>query len=37
MAAYIATGQVPEMISAFGIDRFAADHLMADAGSTGTR
>ena len=37
MAAYIAAGQVPEMISAFGIDRFASDHLMADAGSTGTR
>ena len=37
MAEYIATGSVPEMIAPFSLDRFAADHPMADQGSTGTR
>lgn len=37
LAQYIATGVVPELIQPFGFDRFAADHPMADQGSTGTR
>jgi sarcosine oxidase, subunit beta len=37
MAGLIATGQTPPLISAFTLDRFAADHVLADAGSTGTR
>ncbi len=37
MAGVVATGQTPPLISAFGLDRFAADHVLADAGSTGTR
>ena len=37
MAQYIATGTVPELIAPFSLDRFAADHAMADQGSTGTR
>lgn len=37
MAQYIATGVVPELIAPFSIDRFAADHALADQGSTGTR
>lgn len=37
MAAYIATGEVPALIEPFGLHRFAADHAMADQGSTGTR
>lgn len=37
MAQLIATGEVPEMIAPFALSRFAADHSMADQGSTGTR
>jgi sarcosine oxidase subunit beta len=37
MAELIATGRTPEMIAPFALDRFAADHSMADQGSTGTR
>jgi hypothetical protein len=37
MAELIATSKVPPIISAFGLDRFARDHPMADQGSAGTR
>ena len=37
MAQYIATGQTPALIAPFALSRFAADHAMADQGSTGTR
>ena len=37
MAELIATGRTPPLIKAFGLQRFAADHAMADQGSTGTR
>ena len=37
MAELIATGSVPPLIAAFGLERFAADHAMADQGSAGTR
>ena len=37
MAEYIATGQTPALIAPFALSRFAADHAMADQGSTGTR
>ncbi len=37
MAELIATGTTPELIQPFALDRFAADHAMADQGSTGTR
>ena len=37
MAEYIATGSVPPLIAPFGLSRFAADHPLADQGSTGTR
>lgn len=37
MAQLIATGETPEMIAPFALSRFAADHAMADQGSTGTR
>lgn len=37
MAELIATGRTPELIAPFALDRFAADHSMADQGSTGTR
>jgi sarcosine oxidase subunit beta len=37
MAELIATGATPEMIAPFALGRFAADHAMADQGSTGTR
>lgn len=37
MAELIATGRTPEMIAPFSLDRFTADHAMADQGSTGTR
>lgn len=37
MAELIATGTTPEMIAPFALGRFAADHAMADQGSTGTR
>jgi sarcosine oxidase, subunit beta len=37
MAAYLATGQVPELIKPFALERFATDHLLADQGSTGTK
>ncbi|MGD9996491.1 MAG: FAD-dependent oxidoreductase [Ilumatobacteraceae bacterium] len=37
MAELIATGSTPEMIAPFALERFAADHAMADQGSTGTR
>jgi sarcosine oxidase subunit beta len=37
MAELIATGRVPELIASFGLERFAADHAMADQGSAGTR
>jgi sarcosine oxidase subunit beta len=37
MAELIASGQTPEMIAPFALSRFAADHAMADQGSTGTR
>jgi len=37
MAELISTGRTPPLIEAFGLERFAADHAMADQGSTGTR
>ena len=37
MAELIATGVTPPLIAAFGLERFAADHAMADQGSAGTR
>ena len=37
MAELIATGRTPELIEPFALSRFAADHAMADQGSTGTR
>lgn len=37
MAEYLATGRTPALIAPFGLDRFAADHPLADQGSTGTR
>ncbi len=37
MAELVATGRTPALIEAFGLDRFARDHVLADAGSTGTR
>ena len=37
MAELIATGRTPELIEPFALSRFAADHSMADQGSTGTR
>jgi sarcosine oxidase, subunit beta len=37
MAHYIATGTVPPLIAPFVLDRFRADHALADQGSTGTR
>jgi sarcosine oxidase, subunit beta len=37
MAQLIATSKVPPLIAAFGLERFAADHAMADQGSAGTR
>jgi sarcosine oxidase subunit beta len=37
LAELIATGKVPQLIAAFGLRRFAADHAMADQGSAGTR
>jgi sarcosine oxidase, subunit beta len=37
MAEVIATGTTPELIAPFSIDRFRADHTMADASSAGTR
>jgi sarcosine oxidase subunit beta len=37
MAELIATGRSPALIAPFGLDRFRRDHVLADAGSTGTR
>ena len=37
MAELIATGRTPDLIAPFALSRFAADHAMADQGSTGTR
>jgi sarcosine oxidase, subunit beta len=37
MAAYIANGRSTSLIAPFGLSRFAADHPMADQGSSGTR
>jgi sarcosine oxidase subunit beta len=37
MAELIATGRTPSLIAPFSLTRFAADHPMADQGSTGTR
>jgi sarcosine oxidase, subunit beta len=37
MAELIATGRTPELIEPFALSRFAADHVMADQGSTGTK
>ena len=37
MAELIATGQTPELLEPFSLDRFARDHALADQGSTGTR
>ena len=37
MAEYIATGRTPTLIEPFALSRFAAEHPMADQGSTGTR
>ena len=37
MAELIATGRTPSLIAPFALSRFAADHPMADQGSTGTR
>ncbi|HMQ55267.1 MAG TPA: FAD-dependent oxidoreductase, partial [Anaerolineae bacterium] len=36
MAQLIATGQTPELIAPFSLDRFAQDRTMADRGSAGT-
>lgn len=36
MAEFVATGKTPELISAFGLDRFAKDRPRADRGSAGT-
>jgi sarcosine oxidase subunit beta len=36
MAALVATGQTPELIAPFGLDRFAQDRTKADRGSAGT-
>ena len=36
MAALIATGETPELIAPFSLDRFAGDRTMADRGSAGT-
>jgi sarcosine oxidase subunit beta len=36
MAELIATGQTPELIAPFSLDRFAKDRTMADRGSAGT-
>jgi len=37
MAELIATGRPPALIAPFSLDRFRRDHLLADAGSAGTR
>lgn len=37
MAQLIATGQTPELIAPFSLDRFARDRILADAGSAGTQ
>ena len=37
MAELIATGRTPDLIAPFALSRFAADHAVADQGSTGTR
>ena len=37
MAELIATGRPPALIAPFTLDRFARDHVLADAGSAGTR
>ena len=37
MAELIATGTAPEIIAPFALDRFRRDHVLADAGSAGTR
>jgi sarcosine oxidase subunit beta len=37
MAELIATGRPPALIAPFSLDRFARDHVLADAGSAGTR
>jgi sarcosine oxidase subunit beta len=36
MAALIATGEVPDLIEPFRLDRFARDRTLADRGSAGT-
>ena len=36
MAELVATGETPELIAPFGLDRFARDRTMADRGSAGT-
>jgi sarcosine oxidase, subunit beta len=36
MAELIATGETPDLIAPFAYERFAADRMMADAGSAGT-
>ena len=36
MAALIATGETPELIAPFALDRFAKDRTLADRGSSGT-
>ncbi len=37
MAELIATGRTPELIAPFSLERFRADHALADQGSSGTR
>jgi sarcosine oxidase subunit beta len=37
MAELIATGTAPALIAPFTLDRFERDHVLADAGSAGTR
>jgi hypothetical protein len=37
MAGLIATGRPPELIAPFTLERFRRDHVLADAGSAGTR
>jgi sarcosine oxidase, subunit beta len=37
MAELIATGEIPELIAPFGVDRFAQDRTLSDRGSAGTQ
>jgi sarcosine oxidase subunit beta len=37
MAELIATGEIPELIAPFSVDRFAEDRTLSDRGSSGTQ